>query len=132
MSAEREISITLSDTQVAQVVRAARETPGLVTLLAGVSDLAEMRRVLGPLFSQTKGSHSTLRSLLVLAAFPADGGERELADVAKALDLSPSTTHRYVRTWTELGLLEQDPISRRYRRALDANSGFHSPTCGEG
>ena len=59
-----------------------------------------------------------LRALLVPAAFPADGSERELTAVAEQLSLSPSTTHRYLRTWTAVGLLERDPDSRRYRRAM--------------
>jgi DNA-binding MarR family transcriptional regulator len=54
----------------------------------------------------------------VLAAFPADGTERELSSVANQLSLSPSTTHRYLRTWTAVGLLERDPNSRRYRRSV--------------
>ncbi len=112
----------LTDVQVARVVREASGTPGLVTLLSGVSDLREVRRALQPLFSDTKCSHSTLRALLVLAAFPTDGTERELADVANALDMTPSTTHRYIRTWKALELLEQDANSRRYRRALDATN----------
>jgi hypothetical protein len=123
VSKERDITITLTDVQVARVVREATGTPGLITLLSGVSDLTEVRRALQPLLRDTKGSRSTLRALLVLAAFPADGSERELADIANTLDLTPSTTYRYVRTWTELELLEQDPTSRRYRRAVDVTKG---------
>jgi hypothetical protein len=44
-------------------------------------------------------SHSVLRALLVLAAFPLDGSYRALADVARELETNASTTHRYVSTW---------------------------------
>jgi hypothetical protein len=48
-------------------------------------------------------SRSTLHALLVLAAFPTDGGYRALADVAKELEYSPSTAHRHVSTWMAIG-----------------------------
>ncbi|HWY91159.1 MAG TPA: helix-turn-helix domain-containing protein, partial [Solirubrobacteraceae bacterium] len=60
-------------------------------------------------------SRSLLRGLMVLAAFPSDGGSRRVTDVAKQLGLGASTTHRYAITLVELGLLERDPASRHYR-----------------
>jgi hypothetical protein len=116
--AEQEVTIALTDAQVARVVREASGGPQLAGLLSGASDLEQLRRGMLPLLDDPRHSHSALRAVLVLAAFPADGREREVTDVAGALSLSPSTTHRYLRTWTALGLLEQNPSSRRYRRAL--------------
>lgn len=63
-------------------------------------------------------SRSTLRALMVLQAFPCDGGERQLTAVAGELGLSPSTTHGYVITWVAVGALEQNPTTRRYRRVM--------------
>jgi hypothetical protein len=125
VSTDADVTVRLTATQVAQVVRQASNTPGLVTLLAGVSDLRALRQAIQPLLKDPKCSHSTFRALLVLVAFPPDGSERELSDIASALDMTPSTAHRYVRTWMALGLLQQNSHSRRYRRALaeDANSG---------
>ncbi len=117
MSGGPTVTITLSDAQVALVVREASGRAGLVTLLSGVGELQELRRAMLPLLGDVRCSHSTIRALLVLAAFPADGGERDLTDIAREIGFSPSTTHRYVSTWMALGLLEQDPRSRRYRRA---------------
>jgi hypothetical protein len=116
LSDERGVTITLTDWQVARVVREASVPPGLSALPAGLDDFGELRGAVMPLLEDATYSRSTLRALLVLGAFPSDGGERELTDVARQLDLSPSTTHRYIGTWMAVGLLEQHPRSRRYRR----------------
>lgn len=117
MNDDRGVTITLTDWQVARVVREASVPPGLTALSAGLDDFGELRGAVLPLLEDATHSRSTLRALLVLGAFPPDGSERELTDVARQLDLSPSTTHRYIGTWMAVGLLEQDPRSRRYRRA---------------
>jgi hypothetical protein len=117
VSGDRAVRIALSEAQVARIVREASGRAGLVSLLSGVGELQELRRVLLALLGDGRYSHSTIRALLVLAAFPADGGERELTDITKEIGFSSATTYRYVSTWMALGLLEQDPRSRRYRRA---------------
>jgi hypothetical protein len=120
MSDDHRITIALNSAQVAQVLRTASGRPALTSMLAGLEDPEVLREAVMPLIDDDTYSRSTLRALLVLGAFHPDGSERELTDVARALDLSPSTAHRYVGTWMALGLLEQDPISRRYRRAESA------------
>jgi DNA-binding MarR family transcriptional regulator len=122
------VTIALTDSQVAEVVREAAGGVGLKRLMAGVSDLDELRRLVMPLLDDVKCSRSTFRALMVLVAFPADGSELDLTEVARRLDLSPSTTHRYISTWMAVGLLEQDPRTRRYRRA----SGVSLSPSGEG
>jgi IclR-like helix-turn-helix domain-containing protein len=117
VSDDRGVTITLTDWQVARVVREASVPPGLTALPVGLDDFGELRGAVLPLLDDAAYSRSTLRALLVLGAFPPDGSERELTDVARQLDLSPSTTHRYIGTWMAVGLLEQHPRSRRYRRA---------------
>ncbi len=112
------MTITLTERQVARIVREVSGESGLAVLPAELDELSRLRGALLPLLDDAAYSRSTLRALLVLGAFPVDGGERELTDVARQLDLSPSTTHRYVGTWMAVGLLEQHPRSRRYRRAL--------------
>jgi hypothetical protein len=114
---ERPLMIALTDAQVAEVVREASGGPRLAGLLAAAGNLDELQRTMAPLLADPRHSHSALRAVLVLAAFSVDGSEREVTEVAKALSLSPSTTYRYLRTWVALGLLEQNPSSRRYRRA---------------
>lgn len=117
VSADRHVTITLTDWQVARVMReAAGAGPAMVP--AGLDEFGRLRGTVLPLLDDEAYSRSTLRALLVLGAFPSDGSERELTDVARQLDLSPSTTHRYIGTWMALGLLEQHPRSRRYRRSV--------------
>lgn len=60
-------------------------------------------------------SRSLLRGLAILACFTVEQPERGILELARELDLSASTTHRYVLTLLELGLLERCPRSRRYR-----------------
>ncbi len=98
------------------MLREASHRARLASLLAQVDQLSELSSVALSLLEDSNLSRSTLRALLVLDALPADGDERELTDIARQLDVSASTTHRYIHTWMALGLVEQDPRSRRYRR----------------
>jgi DNA-binding MarR family transcriptional regulator len=100
------ITIELTGPQIDRVVRASREGPGIASLLRG---LAESPRL----------SRSLLLGLLVLASFPADGSSLSVSDIAGRLGMSPSTTHRYLSTLLSVGLLEQDPRTRRYQVAAD-------------
>ena len=107
------ISITLSPTQVDAVVRAATSSraPGMSALIGGFPPIDD---------SDPRLSRSLLLGLLVLGAFPTDGEALAVSDIAARLGLSPSTTHRYMSTLLAVGLLEQDPRSRRYRVPLNA------------
>jgi hypothetical protein len=114
----RDVSIILSEAQVGQVMREASGSDGsLAGLFAPLGDLQAFSLLVAASLEDRRLSHSTLRALLVLAAFPADGTERSLAAVADTLGYGRSTTHRYVTTWMAVGFLEQEPKSRRYRRA---------------
>jgi hypothetical protein len=62
-------------------------------------------------------SRSLLWGLMVLSCFVAAEGELGVAEVAGMLRMENSTTHRYMSTLLAAGLLQQDPASRRYRRA---------------
>lgn len=61
-------------------------------------------------------SHSLQQGFAVLAVVQQRGhgliGVREVAD---AVGMSRPTTHRYMRTLLDLGHLEQDPATRKYR-----------------
>jgi DNA-binding IclR family transcriptional regulator len=66
-------------------------------------------------------SSSLVAGLAVLTCFTAELPVRGIAEMADALDLGRSTTHRYAATLVTLGYLEQGP-SRKYQlssRALD-------------
>lgn len=63
-----------------------------------------------------KFSSSLVAGLMMLRCFTPEHPERGIADMAEALDLGRSTTHRYATTLVTLGYLEQGP-SRKYRLA---------------
>lgn len=100
---------------------------GLTQLLSGAASLDALHDVLLGLVEDERVSRSTCRALLVLLAF-SSGDQRAVTDVSNELQLSASTTHRYIRTWVALGLLEQDSASRRYCRPPEIALSSDSPT----
>lgn len=120
MIGRREVTITLSESQVARVVQEACAGAPINEWLTNVGDAAP------PQVSSGRGQNDHSRVLLtairVLIAFPLDGTERELADVARELNIPKSTVHRHATTWIAVGALEQNPRSRRYRRTLAHNT----------
>lgn len=67
-------------------------------------------------------SQSLERGLAVLCVFTPDRPALGISELARALALTRSTTHRYVATLASLGFLEQDDSTRKYRlgpRVLD-------------
>lgn len=108
------ITIELTSTQVDGVVRRSANTGDVSSLLRGLAESPSTAK-LRTLSQSPRLSRSLLLGLLVLASFPADGSALAVTDVASQLEMSPSTTHRYLTTLLAVGLLEQDPRSRRYR-----------------
>ena len=139
------ISITLSPAQVDQVVRAAAQgnTPSFSALISttlntrrleaeregvrpseggrngGTAEKQKDDRTTPkgyfPTYADTRLSRSLLRGLSVLTCFGPENEERGIIELADLLGMSPSTTHRYVSTLVELGLLERSTRSRKYR-----------------
>jgi IclR family transcriptional regulator, pca regulon regulatory protein len=67
-------------------------------------------------------SQSLERGLEILASFTPTQPSLGVSELARAVGLSRSTTHRYMSTLARLGYLQQDEASRRYRlgpRVLD-------------
>lgn len=132
MNNSETISIILSPAQVDQVVRAAARgtTPGFSSLIS--SKLARGQAANGasdddtgssgggflPVSDDARLSRSLLRGLSILTCFGPENKERGILEIANQLGMSPSTTHRYVSTLVELGLLERSPRTRKYRLAL--------------
>jgi hypothetical protein len=112
---ENGITIELSKAQINRVVREAAQDDGLLGLLGGAGEVAF--QAFPEQLDDPRLSRSLLRALMILASFPADGTARALTDVANQLDMAASTAHRYVSTFVEVGLLERDPDSRKYRLA---------------
>jgi hypothetical protein len=126
-----EITIALSPLQVEQVMReAGQQRNGTVSnlLLAALdnayqppngdrpSDLQKAtRRALEQALGDPQLSQSLLRGLAILASYGPERPWRAIIDLAQQLGMSPSTTHRYVKTLRAVGLLEQNPSTREYR-----------------
>jgi IclR family pca regulon transcriptional regulator len=67
-------------------------------------------------------SQSLERGLAILSAFTPDRPDLGISELARKLDLTRSTTHRYVATLSTLGYLQQDEATRKYglgARVLD-------------
>ncbi len=113
------ITIELTRTQVDQVLRRRAQGGGVSGILHGLGD-GRLTARYPALSDSPRLSQSLLLGLLVLACFPTDGEALAVTEVAGRLELSPSTTHRYMSTLLAVGLLEQDPRSRRYRIPVSA------------
>jgi IclR family pca regulon transcriptional regulator len=70
----------------------------------------------------SSSSQSLERGLAMLSAFKPATPELGISDLARALGLTRSTSHRYAATLARLGYLQQNPQTRKYRlgpRVLD-------------
>jgi len=133
---EDEISITLSPMQIEQVMRAAGQNRnGTVSnlLLAALDNAYKptnggkrtttktkslqkaTQEALEDALTDPQLSQSLLRGLAILSSYGPDRPWRAIIDLASQLGMSPSTTHRYVKTLRAVGLLEQNPTTREYR-----------------
>ena len=117
MSKAQGVTIRLTDAQVRRVVRERADDAGVRAWLDKLNDAERVERVMISVAGKSDYSVTIMRALLVLAAFPTDRTLRTLTEVSKQVSFSASTTHRYVQTWQAVGILEQDPVTRRYRRA---------------
>ncbi len=115
-TAEPQVSITLSAMQVEEVVRAADpgRAPGFAALISAALQRDE-GAASSPGYEDRRLSRSLLRGLAILTCFGPDEQTLGLMEIAKRLQISASTIHRYVITLVEVGLLEQSPKTRKYR-----------------
>lgn len=131
------VEIALTHDQVDQVLRAAtREPKGTSESLlmaaldhahspSGNGESAESlreatKRALRAALDDPQLSQSLLRGLALLSCYSPQREWRTISELAKELDLPPSTAHRYARTLRAIGLLEQHPATREYRPAATA------------
>jgi IclR-like helix-turn-helix domain-containing protein len=115
------VRIELSREQIDRVIRAAGKGGVMSVLLSALRDPAwtlvldaEQWGALSRA-DDRRLSRSLLSGLLVLSCFPRDGRQLGIAELARRLDMNTSTAHRYVTTLLAVGLLERDPVTRRYR-----------------
>jgi IclR-like helix-turn-helix domain-containing protein len=113
-AADPRVSITLSPSQVEEIVRAVEpgRAPGFTATIMDVLNHggdADM-----PGYADRRLSRSLLRGLAVLACFGPEDETLGLMEIAERLGLNGSTIHRYVITLVAVGLLEQSPETRKY------------------
>jgi hypothetical protein len=111
------ISVELTRSQIDRIVREAGEDNGVATLLLGLADSGAVAERYASLSGDPRLSRSLLLGLLILGAFPSEGNSLGVIEVAALVGMTPSTTYRYVHTLLTVGLLAQDPRTRRYRLA---------------
>ncbi|WP_332816001.1 IclR family transcriptional regulator [Ramlibacter sp.] len=73
------------------------------------------------------GNQSLARGLEILSQLARDEEGVGVRDLARQLNLSPSITHRLVKTLAEFGFLEQDEATQRYRighRAFEVGNTY--------
>ena len=131
MTQENDIAIALSPTQIEQVIRSAGQAKdgAISSLLVAALDNAHRssdgqsrgslheatQLALEEALNDPQLSQSLLRGLSILSCYGPERPWRAIIDLAKELNMSPSTTHRYVKTLRAVGLLEQNPMTREYR-----------------
>lgn len=109
------ISITLTRAQISHVLHQAQGTTGIAAALSGLPDNDKLAQAYNTIKGEQELSRSLLVGLVVLRCFPEDGssmGVKEVADILKTQSIS--TTLRYIKTLLAVGLLEQEPKTRRY------------------
>jgi hypothetical protein len=111
------VRLELSPEQVAEVIRAAQGRSTLPLTLSPPGGIEQALALAGPHLRDPRLSRSLIFAVLVLACFPVCGGYLANSEVAEMVAIPPSTAHRYISTLLALGMLERDPVTRRYRRA---------------
>ena len=112
------MSLTLAPDQVDELLKAINSEAALSAVprlrAADAAQMTELRY--RALLDDRRLSRSLLAGLLVLSCFT-PSNELGIAELSRRLGMRASTTHRYVATLLAAGLLERDPVSRRYRLA---------------
>jgi hypothetical protein len=111
------ITIELSQAQVDRVIRDMSGAGNVSLLLSRLADGHRLRDSSREILSDRRLSRSLLQGLSMLAAMPVDGGCIGNAELADALGMTLSSAHRYVTTLVAAGLVEREPITRKYRIA---------------
>jgi IclR helix-turn-helix domain len=133
MTQDQDIAIALSSAQVEQVIRSVGQARNgtVSSLLVAALDNAHSeptgdkkghhslqeatQLAMANALGDSQLSQSLLRGLAILSCYGPERPWRAIIDLAKELQMSPSTTHRYVKTLRAVGLLEQNPATREYR-----------------
>lgn len=118
-AAAEHVKVVLSRAQVEQVLRSAKEARGSELhgfLLARTGHLKQLKSHAreDELPDDLGVSRSLLRALMILRFLFLEAGDQQIYDISTGVRLSHSTTHRYLATLKQAGLVEQSK-SRKYR-----------------
>jgi hypothetical protein len=108
------VPLRLTAEQIAKVIAEAVARAPDGELSAGLAQPRDLRN--SSLMDDPRMSKTLLLGLVILIAFPADGGKRGVQEVARELDIPTSTAHRYIQTLLAVKLLAQDPYTHKYHR----------------
>jgi predicted transcriptional regulator len=112
------ISLAQAERVVQQIVGSTAPGVSLVRVLLALA--GNDRVVMADLLTDPDVDHNMnqhlLTGLVLLTTFHSDK-EHRITDLAAELGISVSTTHRYLKTWVAVGVLEQDKATRKYRLA---------------
>jgi hypothetical protein len=111
-----DVNELLTGEQLVDVADALATNGGIRSAFAGLGGDAAICTTWPKLAKDRGLSRSLLAGLLVLLAFPEDGSYLGNSDIGRLLGMSLPTSHRYIRTLATIGLLQRDPITRKYRR----------------
>jgi hypothetical protein len=117
ISAGGKVVIELSRRQINQVCRVQSAAGNLTVPMSKLTGMLETLTVTAAQRGDSGFSQSLLVGLVVLASFPTDDTYLGNLELARKLDMNPSTAHRYLSTLVVAGLLERNPDTRRYRLA---------------
>ncbi len=109
--------IELSQRQVDGVVHAAADGGCLSLVLSGLAERGQAFVDRLADLDDRRLSRSLLMGLVMLASMPDDGSDVGVAELARLVGMNTSTAHRYLTTLLEVGLVERDAETRRYRIA---------------
>ncbi len=123
LSAAEHVEVVLSRSQVEHVLRSAEEARGNELhgfLLARTGYLKQWKSHAweDKLPDYREVSRSLLRALMILRFLFQEGGDQQISDVSTGVRLGHSTTHRYLTTLKQVGLVEQSK-ARKYRLPID-------------
>jgi DNA-binding MarR family transcriptional regulator len=112
------VRLKLTKAQVSEIVRKAGHgeiTPSVLAALDAPGWSVSATYGLPALIEDRNLSRALLLGLFVLTCFSTDRADLGISDIARMLEMSASTAHRYVATLLSVGLLERDQTRRRYR-----------------
>ncbi len=111
------VPLELTAAQREEVLRAAEGGGAVSALLWRGEGAGERFAAAARAWDSRRLSRSLVAGLMMLASIPSDERDISVSELARLLGMSTNTAYRYCSTLLTLGLVERDPMTRRYRLA---------------